>query len=88
MILPSSFNRIEKLLLSTRVETDGFLFLKKKRLLVLTDQFVFVVHNSNQSVRYRDSYLAIMGITASLRIGARNFILHFKDRADEEYVCD
>lgn len=61
--------------------------MKKKRILIFTDQYIFVLNNNNHAVRFRDSYINLLGFTASLRIGASNFILHFKQRADEEFVC-
>lgn len=73
---------------SAQVQTDGFLFMKKKRVLVITDKQIYILHASNQTVRFRDGYLNLLGVTASLRIGNRNFIMHFRDRADEEWNCE
>lgn len=44
--------------------------------------------NSNNSIRFRDSYSDLMGLTQSIRIGAKNFILHYGSRADEELFSD
>lgn len=78
----------DKLILSAGVKTDGFLFFKKNRIIVLTDMYVYVLHNKKWTVRFKNNYLEIMGVTASLRIGATNFIMHFADRCDEEWVCE
>jgi hypothetical protein len=39
-------------------------------------------------VRYVNKYADLLGITKSLRLGSLNFILHFGERADEEYQSE
>lgn len=79
----------QQLLLSTSVKTDGFLFFKKNRIIILSDMYVYVCKDDKKrTIRFKDNYLNLEGVTASLRIGATNFIMHYAGRADEEWVCD
>jgi hypothetical protein len=71
------------------VKTDGFLFFKKGRVIIISDSYVYICKNDNKkTIRFKDNFLQLEGITASLRIGANNFIMHYNGRADEEWVCE
>jgi len=51
--------------------------------------YVYVCKDDKKrTIRFKDNYLNLEGVTASLRIGATNFIMHYQGRADEEWVCD
>lgn len=51
--------------------------------------YVYVCKDDKKrTIRFKDNYLNLEGVTASLRIGATNFIMHYAGRADEEWVCD
>ena len=39
-------------------------------------------------MRFVNQYADLLGITKSLRLGTSNFILHFGQRADEEFMCE
>lgn len=39
-------------------------------------------------MRFNNKYEDILGITKCLRIGAKNFIVHFKTRGDEEWFSE
>lgn len=55
-------------------------------MLKLYSDKVQVLNFKDQSVRLTCKYEEILGLTKSLRIGTQNFILHFRDIADEEWV--
>mgnify|MGYP006901872588 CR=1 FL=1 len=44
--------------------------------------------NSKGAVRFSNRYGDLLGVTKSLRIGTKNFICHFPNRADEEWLSD
>ena len=68
----------QQLLLSVSVKTDGFLFFKKNRVIILSDMYVYVCKDDKKrTIRFKDNYLNLEGVTASLRIGATNFIMHY-----------
>lgn len=69
------------------VQKTTWKIFKKSRGLVVTHNRIIEL-NSNNSIRFRDSYSDLMGLTHSLRIGAKNFILHYGSRADEELFSD
>lgn len=81
---------IERVLLSTIVEVRQYLVFKKQKVIICTDKRIFLctMSKSGYSIRFTDNYSDILGITKSLRIGARNFIIHFGTRADEEWTSD
>ena len=60
------------------MKTDGFLFFKKNRVIILSDMYVYVCKDDKKrTIRFKDNYLNLEGVTASLRIGATNFIMHY-----------
>ena len=68
----------QQLLLSVSVKTDGFLFFKKNRVIILSDMYVYVCKDDKKrTIRFKDNYLNLEGVTATLRIGATNFIMHY-----------
>ena len=60
---------------------------KSKQVKVYNDQ-IEVMNPKDNSVQFTNSYEELLGITKSLRIGSKQFIVHFKTRADEEWLAD
>jgi len=57
-------------------------------MIILTSDRILTVNPKNNNVRFVDEYSDLMGITISLLVGARNLVLHFGTRGDEEWTCD
>lgn len=81
------FLKGDQIILSTLVQKTTWKIFKKSRGIIVTQNRIIEL-NSNNSIRFRDSYADLMGLTQSIRIGAKNFILHYGSRADEELFSD
>ena len=68
--------------------TAGSWFSKKNRIVKLTDDRILILNIKDEQLKYNNKYEDCFGVTKSLRIGARNFIVHFKTRGDEEWLSD
>ena len=63
----------------------GKWFSKKVRVLKLFDDKIHVLNAKDQSVRFVSKYEELLGITKCLRYETTSFIVHFRNRADEEW---
>lgn len=69
--------------------TAGSWFSKKNRIIkIWTDKVQTLDPKDNEVVKYSNKYEEVLGITKCLRIGSRNFIVHFKTHADEEWLSE
>jgi len=68
--------------------TAGSWFSKKNRIVKLTDDRILILNIKDEQLKYNNKYEDCFGVTKCLRIGARNFIVHFKTRGDEEWLSD
>ena len=73
--------------MSAMVQTKGFLFLTKDRLLILTDERVIVANPKTKQPRFMNKYSELLGLTKCIRVAANNFIVHFQHRSEEEWFC-
>ena len=65
-----------------------YVWFTKHKLLILTDSRVIVGNPKNNQVRFMNPYKEILGVTKSLRVLSKNFIVHMSNRPDEEWICD
>lgn len=68
--------------------TAGSWFSKKNRLIKVTEDKIQVFNVKDNELKYSNPYADCLGITKCLRIGSRNFVVHFKTRGDEEWLSD
>jgi len=69
----------------TVVVVQKYRLFSKKRILKLTNEGL-VIQSSSRKPKFVHRYEDLQGITLSLRIDAKNFILHFnKEHAEEEW---
>ena len=64
------------------------IFFTKQKYIILTDNRIIQASQRNKHIRYVNIYADLLGVTKSLRKGSTNFILHFGQRADEEFFCE
>ena len=64
---------------------SGKWYNKKTRTLKLFDDKVHILNVRDQKLRNVHKYDEIMGVTKSLRVGTTTFIMHVRDKADEEW---
>ena len=63
--------------------------LSKKRSLVLTPDKIYVFNKKDfGNPRYMHEYSDILGISLSLRMDAKNLIVHFGTKADEQWFTE
>lgn len=79
---------IEKILFSADVIKDLFLFFKKVRTIAVTDSHIYLINRKKKGYKRRNAIIDCLGFTQSLIIGLNNFVLHFKEQADEEFFCE
>jgi hypothetical protein len=60
-------------------------YFARTRVLQLSETQISILDSKNNAVRFRHSFEDILGLTKSLRIGSKNFIIHFSNHADEEW---
>lgn len=58
---------------------------KKVHLFRIYADKIQVLSSKTQQVRYMHAYEDIMGVTTSMNVGSKNFIIHFRGQADEEW---
>jgi hypothetical protein len=68
--------------------TAGSWFSKKNRLIKIWSDKLQTLNPQDNEVKTSNKYEEVLGITKCLRIGSRNFIIHFKTRADEEWLSE
>ena len=68
--------------------TAGSWYNKKSKEVKVYYDKIEVMNPKDNSVQYTNTYEELLGITKSLRIGSKQFIVHFKTRADEEWLAD
>jgi len=78
----------ETILISSVLQQKHMLFFTKSKFIILTPTRIIQASHHKKQVRYINKYSDLLGITKSLRLDQTNFILHFGQRADEEYNCD
>ena len=64
------------------------IFFTKSKYIFLTETRVIQASPKNKRVRFINSYADLLGVTKSLRLDSSNFIMHFGQRADEEFMCE
>lgn len=79
---------LEPVLISAIVSMKHYVWFTKHKLLILTNSRVIVGNPKNNQVRFMNPYKDILGITKSLRVLSKNFIVHIGNRPDEEWNCD
>ena len=52
---------------------------------MLTDERIIVANAKTKQPRFVNRYSELNGLTKSIRIGAQNFIIHFRHRGEEEW---
>lgn len=89
VIIQYCFNLlIEKVYFSGEAYKDTFFFFKKAKIILVTNEQIYVVDKRKKVVKKRNKIDELLGITKSLYTDSKNFILHFSSRADEELFCD
>ncbi len=68
--------------------TAGSWFSKKNRLVKVLEDKIQVLNVSDNELKHSNKYADCVGITKCLRIGSRNFVVHFNCRGDEEWLSD
>jgi hypothetical protein len=81
-------NLLERILFSADVIQDLFLFFKKVRTIAVTTSHIYIINRNKKGYKRRNAIVDCLSFTQSLLIGMNNFILHFKDQADEELFCE
>ena len=66
--------------------TAGNWFSKKNRIIKIFADKIQTLNAKDNEIKDSSKYEEILGITKCLRIGARNFIIHFRTRPDEEWL--
>ena len=64
------------------------LFFTKSKYIVLTSTRIIQASTGKKQVRFVNQYGDLLGVTKSLRLDSSNFIMHFGQRADEEFMCE
>ena len=64
------------------------LFFTKSKYIILTSTRIIQASTNKKNVRFVNQYGDLLGVTKSLRLDANNFIMHFGQRADEEFMCE
>jgi len=79
---------IDKLVMSCEVFKDAFLFFKKSKILIISDNNLYWLDKKKKYLKRKDSFEEIVGLTKSLILDQFNFIIHISNRADEELYCE
>jgi len=61
-------NLLEKILFSSEILKDKFLFFKKQKILMVTDSTIYKISRRKKSVKKRDNIDDLLGFTRSLYI--------------------
>ena len=77
----------ESILFAADVSIQRMLFLKRHRLLLVTDKRVLSIDKKN-TMRRSLPYSIIKGLTRSLRVGNYEFIIHVRRSFDEHFIAD
>lgn len=64
------------------------IFFTKSKYLILTNTRIIQASTGKKQVRFINQYGDLLGVTKSLRLDSQNFIMHFGQRADEEFMCE
>ncbi len=81
--------QIEAILFSAEIQKEKILFFKKRRILMITDHYVYITDKNKKYFKRRDKIdTDLIAVTQSLYMGYNNFIIHFKTRPDRELICE
>ena len=64
------------------------IFFTKSKYIILTATRIIQASTGKKHVRFINQYGDLLGVTKSLRLDSSNFIMHFGQRADEEFLCE
>ena len=86
-ILLCSLN-IEKLLLTCEVYKEQFFFFKKAKILLISNTHLYWLDYKKKYLRKKDKIKDLLAVTKSLIMDQTNFIIHYKNRGQEELYSE
>ena len=60
-------------------------YFARTRVLQIIESQINILDSKSNAIRFKHTFEDILGLTKSLRIGSKNFVIHFSNHADEEW---